>query len=272
MLKYRFVLVIVSVVVVAILFSLPKVVVKNKEEATTEQADVDTLHSETDGMHAQSLPEGVQGKLGDFRSRYQNAEGKDKGVWLDSLIVSYQKATMPDSAAFYAEQFSEQYPDARSWQKAGEMFYEAFTFAIDETKQAKMSEKARFYFQKVLELEPNNLKVKNKLAMTWVSSPTPMTGILMLREVLDKDPKNEDALYNLGVLAMQTGQFNKAAERFEKLIAINAENVQARFYLGVCYAETKEKKKAREQFEWAKKLSTDPAVISAVDEYLNKLK
>lgn len=271
MLKYRIILVVVSVAVVAILFSLPKSVVKSKEESKSGQTDVDTLHSETEGMHAEEFPAGIKDKLSHYRSKYQDAEKKDKAIWLDSLIVSYQKATMPDSAAFYAEQFSEQYPDVASWQKAGEMYYDAFTFAIDEGKQARMSEKARFYFQKVLEQQPNNLKVKNKLAMTYVSSPTPMTGILMLREVLDKDPENEDALFNLGVLSMQTRQFNKAAERFEKLVAINSDNMQARFYLGVCYTEMKEKKKAREQFEWVKKITSDPEVINTVDEYLKEL-
>ena len=44
-----------------------------------------------------------------------------------------------------------------------------------------------------------------------------MQGIMMLREVLEEDPKNELALFNMGMLSIQSGQYDKAVERLVEL-------------------------------------------------------
>lgn len=107
--------------------------------------------------------------------------------------------------------------------------------------------------------------------MTYVSSANPMQGITMLREVLEKDPQNEDGLFNMGVLSMQSGQYKKAAERFEELIKYHPQNVQGQFYLAVSYFESNEKNKAKAQFEAVKKITQDPMILSSIQSYLDKL-
>lgn len=57
----------------------------------------------------------------------------------------------------------------------------------------------------------------------------------MLREVVDTDPKNELALFNMGMLAVQSGQYNRAVDWFEKLLAVNASHLQGNMLLGVAY-------------------------------------
>ena len=49
-------------------------------------------------------------------------------------------------------------------------------------------------------------------------------GIFKLRDVLKKDPENIKALYHMGLLSIESGQFEKAIERFEKLILLRPEN------------------------------------------------
>jgi Flp pilus assembly protein TadD len=49
-------------------------------------------------------------------------------------------------------------------------------------------------------------------------------GIFKLRDVLKKDPENVKALYHMGLLSIESGQFDKAIERFEKLILLRPEN------------------------------------------------
>ena len=45
----------------------------------------------------------------------------------------------------------------------------------------------------------------------------PMRGIMMLREVLDEDEANKSALLALGLFSIQSGQFEKAVERFTQV-------------------------------------------------------
>lgn len=49
-------------------------------------------------------------------------------------------------------------------------------------------------------------------------------GILKLRAVNMRDSNNIKAIYQLGVLSVESGQFEKAEKRFEKLILLQPEN------------------------------------------------
>ena len=52
----------------------------------------------------------------------------------------------------------------------------------------------------------------------------PMQGILKYKEVLSIDSNNIEAIYQLGILSIQSNQLEKAAERFKKLILLRPEN------------------------------------------------
>jgi cytochrome c-type biogenesis protein CcmH/NrfG len=93
----------------------------------------------------------------------------------------------------------------------------------------------------------------------------------MLRSVLEEYPDNQTAVYNLGVLSMQTGQFELAAERFEKLLELDSTNIQGEYYLAVCYYETGNKEEAKALFEKLKNTGSDPVIVQSADEYLKEL-
>ena len=94
----------------------------------------------------------------------------------------------------------------------------------------------------------------------------------MLREVIAEDPENEFALFNLGMLSIQSRQFANAVERLEKLVAVNPKHLQGQLLLGVAYMNNNEREKARAQFEKVKKMDKDPSVQATVDSYLKDLK
>jgi Flp pilus assembly protein TadD len=160
----------------------------------------------------------------------------------------------------------------KSWEKAGENYYQAYTFALEPEKQENFASKTREYLGKVLEANPENLDAKTKMAMTYLSSGNPMQGITMLREVLQADPKNQSALFNLGMLSIQSGQYERAIERLKELVAINPAHVQGQLLLGIAMMNAGDKQHAKEQFEKVKKIDNDPAVQATVDSYLKDLK
>ena len=51
-------------------------------------------------------------------------------------------------------------------------------------------------------------------ALELLEGNNPMEGVFMLREILEKEPKNTQALYYLGVLSIQTAQYENAINRF----------------------------------------------------------
>jgi cytochrome c-type biogenesis protein CcmH/NrfG len=108
--------------------------------------------------------------------------------------------------------------------------------------------------------------------MTYLNSDNPMQGIMMLREVLATDPNNELALFNMGMLSIQSGQNERALERLDKLVKINPAHIQGQLLLGIAMMNSGDRKGARAQFEKVKQLDKDPAVQATVDSYLKDLK
>jgi predicted Zn-dependent protease len=99
-----------------------------------------------------------------------------------------------------------------------------------------------------------------------------MQGITLLREVLAEDPKNELALYNMGMLSIQSGQHEKAVERLEELLKVNPNHTQGQLLLGIALMNTGDNQRAKKQFERIKEMDKDPAVQATVDSYLKDLK
>jgi tetratricopeptide (TPR) repeat protein len=268
MLKKRIILVAACGVLIWLLFMLPKVVVQNESQLATK---TDSTAKSSD-PHA-IAPEALLRKISEFQTKYREAsENQKKAIFADSLASLYAKTGKFDSAGWYAEQVAKFFNNENSWVKAGEMYYQAYTFALDQSKQGQLAEKTREYLGKVLEVNPQNLEAKTKVAMTYLSSGNPMQGITMLREVLVEDPKNESALFNLGMLSIQSGQYDKAVDRLKELIAINPNHVQGQLLLGIALMNSGDKKGARAQFEKVKDMDKDPAVQATVDSYLSDLK
>jgi hypothetical protein len=268
MLKTRIILIVASAIVIWLIFLLPKAVVENENQMA---APADSA-AQTSGPHSVTS-EDLVNSIKSLKIQYLESSSNEKNaIFADSLSGLYISAGQFDSAAWYAEKAATFFNTTESFLKAGDRYYDAYTFAMDKGKQNGLAEKTREWLGKVLSAEPKNLEVKTKIAMTYLSSDAPMQGISMLREVLAEDPKNEFALFNMGMLSIQSGQYDRAIERLEELVNINPVHVQGNLLLGVAYMNKGRKEKARAQFEKVKKLDNDPAVQSTVDSYLKDLK
>lgn len=269
--KLQIVIIILAVLSVAGLYSLPRVVVDDDEEASAgminpnqpEEALVD--HSTE--IPAEALPLVTQWKT----ALYTDGIIGNNETALDSLMLIFKSVNKYDSAAYYAGQFAERYPGEKTWRKAGDSYYEAFTFAIDEAKSQLMSNNARLYYDKILDSGVKDLSIKNNIAMLLVNSSVPMQGITMLREILAEQPDNAQALFNMGILSLDTKQFDRALGRFQDLIEYHPDHIQGHFFLGVSYFETGDPAKAKAQFEKIKEMNSPEWLKNAADEYLERI-
>lgn len=94
-----------------------------------------------------------------------------------------------------------------------------------------------------------------------------MEGIFMFREILQEDPKNTDALYYLGLLSNQTGQYENAVERFNQLISIDSSDKRAYLQLGISNYNLGNKEKADSLFNIIRN-SEDKLLIEELDNFL----
>ena len=73
---------------------------------------------------------------------------------------------------------------------------------------------------------------KIQLAIEKVKGQNPMEGIMMLKEIVDQDPENVEALFYLGMFSMESDQFEKAVVRFQSILSIDSSFIIAHRYLG----------------------------------------
>ena len=272
--------IVLAVALVGTLFSLPKVVVNTKGKevgkersqseaaATTSAAPEASPNSQHD---AATLSPDQQKIVDRLRNGFNNASEKDKAAAGLKLSDEFAKLQKFDSAAFYAEKVALLSPSIENIVRTGDRYYEAYGFAIDEQKAKNLGTKTREYYQKAIDQNPGLLAVKANMAMTYVNTENPMQGILMLREVIDTDPTNELALFNLGILSMRSNQYAKAADRFRQILTNNPANTKAKFYLGLTLVELGNKDEARKVLAEVKKEEKDPVIQQAIGELEGRL-
>ena len=276
MVKTRILLGVIALLLIAGMFVLPRVVVENEAEtqvsAQEPSAVPDAQQEAIAQAHSIAGAEELQIVINAYKDSLMSAGNSKKSIiFADSLTSLYRRINRPDSAVTFIEDIVEVRPGVESWTRAGDVYYEAYGLEADPAVRSEFATRAREYYAKVLEEVPSNMDIKNRVAMTWLASPTPMQGILTLREIIQEDPGNEQATFNLGVLSMQSGQYDKAVERFNSLIEKDPTNIEARFFLGVSYLELGNTSLAREAFEFVRNNADDPAVAADAESYLESI-
>ncbi len=261
MTRSQAILVLGAVAMVVILFQLPRSVVENEqvqEVAATES-------------HSMEIPQEVENQINELRRLLREEGNIDKKTnFAHSLANRYLDYGVVDSAASYADLMMEWSLD--SPELVADIYFKAYERSQDQEKAKRYAEKAREVLQQLLDKDPKNLAVKNRLAMTFVVSENPMLGISMLREILAEDETNRQAILNLGLLAIQSGQFERARERFETLVSMDGSDHEAKLYLAVSMMEINEPTQARLLLEEI--LATRdsiPAIKMMANDYLGSL-
>jgi predicted Zn-dependent protease len=275
--KSQFIIVVIAIIAVISLFYLPKYLVKDERSQAKVEKVENTPHSEVpETSHQMDIPEDQLNKINLLRKNYLSVSDKEKKLkFADSLATLFRNVNKYDSSAKYLEEISFIDPTRKNLIRAGDGYFDAATFALNEEKSSNLGEKARAIYQKALDEDKNNLEVKTKLAKTYFGGSDPqntMKGVAMLKEVISVDPGNEEALFSLGTLSIQSKQYDKAVGRFEAIVQKNPEHMEGQFWLGYSYMMMEEKGKAKDAFKKVKKLSKDPQVLATVDNYLKELK
>lgn len=212
------------------------------------------------------LAPGLQKQIGELEAGKDNKENlvKLSTLW-DSLNVAY-------AGAYYALELARREQNEITWFAAGSKFYNAANFSNDSNLTIDAIGKAKEAYGKVLELNPKNLQAKCALAACIIQGDNDvMKGVGMLKEVVAVDSNNVQAIFALGMLSIQSGQFDKAQERFEKLIKIEPFNPEFYYYLGEVYAKRGDVPKAVKTYETCKTLLKDNEARKEIETIINKL-
>ncbi|MDT3403869.1 tetratricopeptide repeat protein [Mucilaginibacter terrae] len=202
------------------------------------------------------------------------------------LAKAWDAANQQAPAAFYYMALAQANNSFDNWINAGNRFNDAYKFTQDTAVQPAMVKNAITAFKAARAIKAADLEAQTGLGIAYVNQTSlgitdaeggsPMQGITLLLDVVAKDPDNWKANLNLGQFAMKSGQFQKAVDRFSKMVAMpesaQRSKVEPYFYLAESYKQLGKKKEAIEAYQKCKELMGDPAMGHTIDNYINELK
>jgi tetratricopeptide (TPR) repeat protein len=265
-------IILLAVVLSVLIYFAPKLPSEKKQEVS-ENSDYSSLIAEA----KKNLSAEQRSVVDKLQNQASNEEAGNKKVILyDSLKNIWLSYKNPYMYAVYGQSVAEIDNTEKSWLNAADAFMKAAKFSNDANK-ANLYKSAIKDFGKVLAMNPDNLSAKVKLGTCYVESASllgnqPMTGITLLREVLQKDSTNIEANLQLGLFSVTSQQYDKAIARFQRILRIDSTHVDMYVYLGDTYLSMGKKKEAIESYENYKAKVKDTLIVRNIDNYIKKLK
>jgi len=156
---------------------------------------------------------------------------------------------------------------------AGQFFLQLMESDAPPSVQMWDAGQAVSCLEQSLKIDPDNEESKLALATAYIEgSGEPMRGVGILLAITKEKPDDIPANMLLGRMSIQSGQFDKAVARFEKILTLQPGNTEAMYSLAQAYEGTGDKKKAIELFEKCKKIVNRPDFSRDVDQEINSLK
>ncbi|ACU02353.1 tetratricopeptide repeat protein [Pedobacter heparinus] len=270
------------VLLIAFLFTRDiKGLVKPKEEPTAavpaggqmapaETAVINLTEVSVTGKNL--LSANLAAEITALENAYKSAPEANKAAAAKLLAQKWDDVEQAVPSALYLELMAEKEPTLNHWLSTGERFLKAFDNTRDSLLQPALLQKAHTAYTNAVKIDSASADAKTGLGITIVNGMgMPMQGIAMLMDVVKKDPKNLKANMSLGTFAMKSGQFDKAVNRFNDIIAIKP-SPDAYFYLGTAYENLGKNEEAIDAYLKSKKLAGNATLSKFIDDKVKALK
>ena len=141
------------------------------------------------------------------------------------------------------------------------LYFAPKTTAINKEKQELVADS---------KTTPLDQKVDEAIAKIQNGGP-PMEAIGMLLEVVEENPRHARAQFTLGTFSILSGQYEKAVDRFSKVIEIDPTYTDAYRFLGEAHKALEQNDKAQAAWEYFIEISQDEQARKEVKELLREV-
>jgi len=224
----------------------------------------------------QQLSPALQAHVAQLETAVVRGDVKEQQVKVYKQLAEFWK----DSAhlllpyAYYSGQAAKLENSQKSLTFAAQFFLEGIRRQENPELQRWMAGEAKELFEKALQIAPGNDSLKIGLGSCYLLgniSESPMQGIMMIREVAERDPENMYAQFMLGLGGMISGQFDKAIDRLLKVVHHQPDNVEAILMLAEAYERQNDKANAVKWYQEGKKRIQNAEVVKEIDERIKLL-
>ena len=92
---------------------------------------------------------------------------------------------------------------------------------------------AESYYRQALSVDEKDNSARKGLAMALIRQNKQDETVAVMKEILQREPGNQDALFNLGLLESRRGNLEAAGAAFEELVKLNAGHRDGHVQLGM---------------------------------------
>lgn len=220
--------------------------IEQSRALVTESTDINTLIREA----KTGLPTEKSGAILNFETMLESAEADSLKInALQQLAGAWYRFERPDISGYYAEELANLAATEESWSIAGTTYTICTQRMNDQKVKDFCSGRAIRAFENAISINPSNVQHQVNLALCYAENPpadNPMKGVLMLRDLNEKNPDNPLILKSLGRLAIKTSQFDRAKERLEKALTLQPNDPDIICLLAQTYSGLKDAAKAVE--------------------------
>ncbi len=177
--------------------------------------------------------------------------------------------------AYYSAEAAKLENSEKSLTFAARFFLDNARTQHDNGLKNWMARQSKELFEKALILNPDNDSLKVGLGSCYFYgniADNPMQGILMIREVAEKDPSNMYAQYMLGLGGLMSGQLDRAIERFKIVAEKQPDNIEVSIMLAEAYERKGDKPSAVKWYEEVKQRVNNPDIVQELDQRIQSLK
>ena len=205
---------------------------------------------------------------GDVKEQKLKAFQALASFWKDSVHLF-------EPYAYYNGEVAKLESSEKNLTFAAQQFIDRLLVEGDPAMENWLASSAKVLFEQALELNPKNDSSKIGLGACYILgniSSNPMQGILPVREITEKNPKNLYAQYILALGGKKSGQYDKAIERFKLIADSNPKNIEIMLHLAECYDMKGDKENAIKWYTIVKGKVKNDNAIKELNDRINLLK
>ncbi|MBK5285013.1 MAG: tetratricopeptide repeat protein [Bacteroidia bacterium] len=262
----QLILILASVALTTFLYLSPKT---NLNVAPLNQTTIDFEHILQQAKSRLQRQEVTS--LNEMEKILEIKSGGEKVSVLDSLAWRWDVIGEPAVAAGYYEHIASISPSEKTWNDAADRYFASLQSHPDSLEHLWLLNHAIDSYKKVTDINPENIDAKMNLAICYTETSSPMQGIMLLRDVVAKYPDNAKAQFNLGLLSIRSQQYDKAIERFKKVLELNSAQPEANYFLGFAYMNKQDNVSALRYFNRYIETGKDVQLRDEANVYIRQL-
>lgn len=224
----------------------------------------------------------------------QNAEVKEKviqealsslpnnikdsvSIWFDKteymkVAQVFEKNEHYDAAALNYALVSKGLKEEQGLLFIGRKLISLLTFLKYQGVKAQISSQALEIYSGLVNKHPNNNDFLFGMAIVKVDGEGDvMTGVSILKKILETEPKHYNANFHLGRLGIMSQQFDKAISRLEVVIEQDPNDIKALLFVSEAYLGKGNKQEAIKYLKQVSMLTTSIEMRSQIENYIKEL-